>query len=718
MKKRFTLLVLLYPVFVWAQNTSLKDTTLLQPVEITATRATDHTPVTQTLVSAKQIEKLNSGPDLPFLLDQTPGVVVNSDAGNGMGYTGIRIRGADAGRINVTINGIPYNDAESQGTFFVDIPDIASSAGSIQIQRGVGTSTNGAGAFGASINLNTNEIKDKPALDLNNSFGSFHSFKNTLSINSGLIKKHFTVDGRLSYLRSDGYIDRASSRLISGFISTAYITKNNSLRFNYIPGKEKTYQAWNGIDAVTLDTNRTYNSAGTEKPGQPYSNETDNYHQSHYQLFFNHKFSPYIKTSIAAFITRGKGYYEQYKAGESFEDYGLPNHNGGTTVITETDLIRRLWLDNYFYGTVLSSEYRKNNNTLVFGGSYTGYDGKHYGRIIWAEINNAVPPDYEWYNLSAYKNDFSAFGKWTRKIAKHWYTYLDLQLRMVHYRINGFRDNPGIISNNHYSFFNPKAGITYRDHKFTGYLSYGRAAKEPNRDDFEASVSELPKPEKLNDVEAGFEIRNGKTSAGINMYYMFYLDQLILTGKINDVGAYTRTNTPKSYRIGIEVQAKSKPVNWFELSGNICLSRNRVNAFTEYVDDYDNGGQKKTLYTNTPIAFSPSVTGSLNLAFIPVKNLTLNFISKYVGRQYLDNSGLKTRSLNPYFLENVMIAYELNPKNTRGIEFFFNAYNIFSKKYEPSGYSFSYIYGGELNTENYYFPMAPINFTGGINIHL
>lgn len=716
--KRFTLLVWICPVFAFAQKNTPQDTTLLQPVEIIATRASDYNPVTQTTVTKVQIKQLNFGPDLPFLLDQTPGVVVNSDAGNGIGYTGIRIRGADASRINVTINGIPYNDAESQGTFFVDVPDIASSAGSIQVQRGVGTSTNGAGAFGASINLNTNEIKETPSLEINNSFGSFNSLKNTLAFSSGVMKKHFTLDGRLSNLRSDGYIDRASSRLKSGFLSGAYITSKNSIRFNYLTGKEKTYQAWNGIDAVTLDSNRTYNSSGMEKPGQPYKDETDNYLQSHYQLFFNHRFNPHFKSSVAVFLSRGKGYYEQYKAGEALSDYGLPEYHDGTSIITETNIVRRLWLNNYFWGTILSAEYQKNNTGLIFGGGATGYHGKHYGNIIWAEIQEAVPSNFNWYNNTASKSDFSAFGKWTQKINGRWYTYVDLQGRMVNYHIHGFKSNPTLQSNNHYFFFNPKAGITYRTSNFTGYVSFGRAAKEPNRDDFEASTAEQPKAEKLNDLEAGVQVKGKKSAFGVNVYYMFYKDQLILTGKINDVGAYTRTNTPKSYRAGIELQANSQPTTWFSINGNICFSKNRVNEFTEFIDDYDNGGQQEKVYKHTPIAFSPSITGGLNLGFVPLKDLSLHLVSKYVGRQYLDNSGLKTRSLNSYYLQNVMISYNLKIKKIREVELFFNANNIFSKKYEPNGYSFSYIYGGALVTENYYFPMAPINIVGGINIKL
>jgi len=718
MKNGFLLLALFCPVFILAQKKNITDTSLLQPVEIVATRASDYSPVTQTTVTKAQLEKLNYGPDLPFLLDQTPGVVVNSDAGNGVGYTGIRIRGSDASRINVSINGIPFNDAESQGTFFVDIPDIASSTGSIQVQRGVGTSTNGTGAFGASINLNTNEIKDDPAFSLNSSFGSYQTFKNTVVFNSGIFKKHFTIDGRLSYLRSDGYIDRAFSRLKSGFLSAAYITHNNSVRFNIISGKEKTYQAWNGIDALALDTNRTYNSSGTEKPGSPYSNETDNYTQSHYQLFYNHQFSPAFKTSLALFLTRGKGYYEQYKARENFSDYGLPDFQSGTDVISQSDIIRRLWLNNYFYGSTFSAEYKRNNTNLILGGSVTGYNGQHFGRIIWAQIQDAIPNDFEWYNVNAFKNDFALFGKWIQKIKGRWFTYLDLQGRLVNYKINGFRENPDLDWNNNYFFLNPKAGITYRSPKLTGYISFGKAAKEPNRDDFEAAVYEKPKAEKLYDLEAGFQIKNKAHSVGVNLYYMSYKDQLILTGKINDVGAYTRTNTPKSYRVGIEAQARATILPWFSLGGNICVSKNRVKEFSEFMDDYDNGGQIEKQYHNTPIAFSPGITGSLNLELAPIKGMTVHLVSKYVGRQYLDNSGVKERSLDSYFLENIMLSYSWKIKGTRELELFFHANNVFSKKYEANGYSYSYIYDGKLNTENYYFPMAPLNVMGGINIHL
>ena len=719
MKNLIVVLIAVCPSVAFAQKSLLTDTTVLTPVEITATRATEVTPVTKTTLSAEEIARANYGPDLPFILDQTPGVVANSDAGNGIGYTGLRIRGADASRINVTINGIPYNDAESQGSFFVDVPDIAASAGSIQIQRGVGSSTNGSGAFGATVNLTTNELKTKSALNLNSSFGSYQSFKNTLALNSGLINKHFSFDGRMSFVRSDGYIDRAASRLQSGFLSAAYFSKNNSVRFNYITGKEKTYQSWNGVNKATLDTNRTYNSAGTEKPGDPYANETDNYLQSHYQVFFNHKFNPRIRSSVAVFLTRGKGYYEQYKADQSLSGYGLPDFQNGGETISSTDLIRRLWLDNYFYGSVLSAEYKMNNTEITAGGSWTGYDGNHYGRIISAVFQPAIPKDYQWYFLTAYKNDYSVFAKWTEKIAAHWYSYIDLQTRRVDYKINGFRDNPTLTTRNTYNFFNPRAGVTFKKNNITAYLSYGRSAKEPNRDDFESAGYEAPSPEKLNDFETGFEYDNKKkVSVGANIYYMKYRNQLILTGKINDVGAYTRTNTPGSFRLGLETQFKWQASAWLVINGNICVSKNEVKEFTEYIDDYDNGGQKVKNYKNSPIAFSPASTGNLNIQLFPIKHLEVVLAGKFVDRQFLDNTGLKERSLDPYYVQNLKLIYNLELKHVKKMELFLHINNIFSKTYEPNGYTYSYYYGGSLATENYYFPMAPINIMGGVNISL
>lgn len=709
----------LFALPAFAQKTTgFNDTTLLQPVELNAVRASDKTPVAKTDISRTEIEKRNTGQDLPFILNQTPSVVVNSDAGNGIGYTGIRIRGTDASRVNVTVNGIPYNDAESQGTFFVDLPDIASSAGSIQVQRGVGTSTNGAGAFGGTINISTNDIITKKGIEVNNTVGSFHSFKNTFILNSGILAKHFSFDGRFSNIQSDGYIERAKSHLRSYYTSAAYIDSKNSVRLNIFSGKEKTYQAWNGIDEQTLRVNRRYNSAGTEKSGDPYDNETDNYTQTHYQLFFNHSFSRDWKSNIAVFLTRGRGYYEQYKADASLGDYGLPDYDNGSTIIDKTDLVRTLWLDNYLYGTVFSAQYAHHRTNLIIGGGWNSYDGNHFGEIKWAKEKAAVPPYFRWYQLTAYKRDYSGYIKWMQRVSNNWQTFADIQVRAVDYRINGFRNNPALRIKNNYTFFNPKAGITYTKNKTQVWLSYSHAVHEPNRDDFEAGVANAPKPEKLNDFELGIEQKNKKNSWAVNMYYMLYKDQLVLTGKINDVGAYTRTNIPNSYRLGVELQGSNIFTKWLSLNGNLSLSENKIRNFTEYIDDYDNGGQQVISYKKTDISFSPAVTGYASLNFFPVKNTEVNIIGKYVGRQYLDNTSRRSRSLHDYYVQDLRLSYTFMNRDIKAINLFVQCNNIFSEKYEPNGYTFSYYYGGELTTENYYYPMAPVNFIAGLNIKL
>jgi len=714
-------LLFLLPSFLLcltAFTQKLSDTTLLQPIEVNSVRASDKMPVAKTNLSKEQVEKQNIGQDLPFIINQTPSVVVNADAGNGIGYTGLRIRGSDATRINITLNGIPYNDAESQGSFFVNIPDIASSASSIQVQRGVGTSSNGAGAFGGSININTNDIVTVKGLEFSNTAGSYASFKNTLAAHSGLIKKHFTADARISNIRSDGYIDRARSRLQSAFGSLAYITSQTNVRLNIFTGKEKTYQAWNGIDEETLKTNRTFNSSGTEKPGEPYSNETDNYTQTHYQLFINQKLSNKLTANLAGFLTKGEGYYEQYKAGESLEDYGLPPYIDGSVTIEETDLVRRLWLDNSFYGSIFSLQYKNDKTEIITGGGINRYEGRHFGEIIWAMVQPAVPAGYKWYDHPAKKTDASGYVKWTQSLSKQFISFLDLQVRNVNYKINGFRYNPQISFNESWTFFNPKGGFRYLKNNFSTYITYGRAAKEPNRDDFEAGTTQVPRPEILNDLELGVEKKSKNYSWGANLYYMWYKDQLILTGKINDVGAYTRTNIEKSYRAGIELTGSASPLNWFSMNATLSLSRNKLSDFTEFIDDYDNGGQQTKFYREPTIAFSPSVVGGLALNFKPVNNTEINLVGKYVSRQYLDNTENINRSLDGYYTQDVRASYIFKRSKIKEVLFFLQVNNLFSKKYEPNGYTFSYISGGSLNTENYYFPMAPVNLTIGINMKL
>jgi len=718
MKKIFAIALLCFTgIAVQAQKEmKFNDTAYLQPVEVLAIRAGEKAPFAKTDLSKKDIEKNNLGQDIPFLLNQTPSVVVNSDAGNGVGYTGIRIRGTDAARINVTLNGIPYNDAESQGTFFVDLPDFSSSANSIQVQRGVGTSSNGAGAFGGTINLFTNELNKKFYASTNNSVGSFNTWKNNIQFGSGLLGKHFTVDGRVSSIRSDGYIDRAKSNLQSFYLSTAFVNEKNSLRLNVFSGKEKTYQAWNGVAEYLLETDRTNNPSGTEKPGEPYNNEVDDYTQTHYQLFYNHKFNSLWKGNIAAFLTRGKGYYEQYKANKKLADYNLPDYFDGTNTIKRTDLVRRLWLDNYFYGTIFSLQYQKNKTQFIFGGGYNTYDGKHYGQIKWAAVQAAVPKNHRWYDLTAYKKDFSIYNKWIQQWSSHWHSFIDVQFRNIDYRIHGFRDNPALQIDENYSFLNPKFGITYSNKNWQAFASYALAGKEPNRDDFEAGNTEQPKPERLHDIELGVEKKGINYSFAANMYYMMYKNQLVLTGKINDVGAYTRTNIDKSYRAGIELQGNVKIASWINASANITFSENKIKNYTEYLDDYDNGGQQTNFYSKTTISFSPAVIAGGSINFIPVKNGEISFISKYVGRQYLDNTAQRSRSLNPYYLQDIRLSYLIEHKIFKETNLILQLNNVFNKKYEPNGYSFSYIYGGDLTTENFYFPMAGFNFMVGVNL--
>lgn len=687
----------------------------LQPVEISALRAGDKAPFTKTNLLRKDIEKNNLGQDLPFLLNQTPSVVIHSDAGNGVGYTGIRIRGSDPTRINVTLNGIPYNDAESQGTFFVDLPDFSSSVNSIQVQRGVGTSSNGAGAFGASINISTNEFLENSYAEFNNSYGSFNTRKHTLKAGTGLLNNHFTVETRLSNISSDGYIDRASSDLNAFYFSTAYLNKKSSLRLNIFSGREKTYQAWNGILQNDLEKSRTYNSAGTEKPGTPYDNETDNYQQDHYQLFFNHRFSDRLSFNTAVFITRGKGYYEQYKAAEPFEDYGLqPVITAGDTLFN-TDLVRQLWLDNYFYGNTFSLQYKQNSSRFTLGGGVTRFDGKHYGKVIWAASN--IPKDHQWYHLDAKKSDINLYTKFQQTIASGLEGYIDLQYRGINYNINGFRENPSLLINNRYHFFNPKLGLSYSRNNYTSYLSWSVGNKEPNRNDFEAGIFP-PKHETLHDFEMGFEKRTNHYFWGVTLYYMLYHNQLVLTGKINDVGAYTRTNIPHSYRTGIELQGSIKMTEWLYAGGNLALSNNKLTGFSEYVDDFDNGDQKIFSYKKSDISFSPAVIAASTLRLIPIKNSEITLSGKYVGRQFLDNTGNRARSLSDFYVQDIRMIYSFKKSLLPESSFILQFNNIFNRKYEPNGYTYNYISGGALQTENYVYPMAGFNWMVGVNVKL
>ncbi len=718
MKRTVILICFASSLTSWSQEK--KDTIDLPPVEVRAVIAPPTAPFAKTNLDKKEIARQNLGQDLPFLLNQTPSVVVNSDAGNGVGYTGIRIRGTDATRINVTLNGIPYNDAESQGTFFVDLPDFASSVNRIQIQRGVGTSTNGAGAFGATINFSTNEVNKKAYAEINNSFGSFNTWKNTIKAGTGLLGNHFTIDARASRVSSDGYIDRASTNLRSGYLSVAYLSDKNDLRLNILSGKEKTYQAWNGVSESDLKTHRTINYAGMEKPGEPYDNETDNYRQDHYQLFFTHRINPNFSFNVAGFLTPGKGYYEEYRADEDYTKYGLTYPVVGGNTITETDLIRQLWLKNYYYGSIFSLQKQSAKTRLTFGGAITKYDGNHFGEVIWSE--QVWNGSKRWYDLDASKKDFNVYGKWQQDITDQFQLFADAQYRRVDYDLLGFRDNPDLFINNAYDFLNPKIGLSYHQNNWLAYVSYSVAHKEPNRDDFEAGKDQQPKPETLQDWEAGIERKNNRSFLSANLYYMKYKDQLVLTGQINDVGAYTRTNIPNSYRLGIELQGSSMINKWLKAAANLTLSRNRIKNFTEYIDAYDAGynwiGQDTKFYKESAISFSPDVIGAATVTFIPVKQLNIDLLSKYAGKQYLDNTENESRKLHPYFTEDVRAIYSFSKSWLKNVDLIFQVNNVFNKKYEPNGYTFSYYVASDLTTENYYYPMAGTNWMFGVNVKL
>ncbi len=707
-------------IFTSINTMAQQDTAQLDPVEVRATRASVTAPFTKTNITKKEIEKINLGQDLPFLLNQTPSVVVSSDAGNGVGYTGMRIRGSDGTRINITMNGIPYNDAESHGSFFVNLPDLASSVNSIQIQRGVGTSSNGAGAFGASVNISTNELRKEAYGEFNNSYGSFNTWKNTVKAGSGLINDHFTVDARVSRISTDGFIDRAFSDLKSLFLSAAYISDRSSIRFNLIKGSEKTYQAWNGILKADLALSRTANSAGTAKPGEPYDNETDNYKQDHYQLFFNHAFSDKFSFNTAVFLTRGIGYYEQYRSQEKYSSFGLPDFSLNGNVLETTDLVRQLWLDNYYYGNVFSFNYKQKNTQVTLGGAYTRYDGDHYGKIIWAGAG--IPKDYTWYDLKALKTDFNVYAKWEQQLSPQFLSFVDLQYRTVRHDINGFRNNRGVMRDNTYHFFNPKAGIRFTKNDWSAYTSFSVGNKEPNRDDFEAGLSQQPKHETLYDVELGLEKKGRNYQYAATVYYMNYKNQLVLTGQLNDVGAQTRANIPKSYRLGLEVQAGINLAQWINISANLALSENKINRIDEFLTELDASyefiGQVKNTYTKSNISFSPSVVGGATLTVIPYKNAELALPAKYVSRQYLDNTNNKERSLNAYYVQDLRASYTLKKVLMKEITFSFQLNNLLDKKYEPNGATYPYIYAGQVQNEVYLYPMAGINWMAGINISL
>lgn len=675
----------------------VKDTTKvnqLDEVLVSAVRVTSKTPVSFSNLTKNEIKSRNLGQDIPILMNYLPSVVTTSDAGNGVGYTGIRVRGSDATRVNVTINGIPYNDSESHGTYWVNMPDFASSLESIQLQRGVGTSTNGAGAFGASLNMLTDSYAKKATGEISNSIGSFNTHKHTVKFSTGLMNDHFEIAGRLSTLKTDGYIDRASSDLKSYFLQGTYVGKTTLIKALAFGGKEKTYQSWNGTDAETLNSDRTFNSAGifTDESGQTrfYDNETDNYQQDHYQLHWNEKLTEKWSTNLAFHYTKGKGFYENYKEDADFSDYGLLPLG---PVVT-TDLIRQKWLDNDFYGTTFSANYKEEKLDVIFGGGYNKYEGAHFGKVIWARFASQSELGDHYYDDFATKTDGTVFAKANYQISEKISLFGDLQLRNVHYKANSY--DTGLV-NDSFNFFNPKAGLNYTvNDKSTLYLSYARANREPNRTDYEGGNA---KPEKLNDFELGWRFAGDKVKFNSNVYYMAYKDQLILTGKLDDVGSPIRANSEKSYRLGLEVDATISLSEEFIVRPNFTLSSNKnIDLAVE--------GEN---YGTTDIAYSPSVIVGNILVYSPVDNLHISWLQKFVGKQYMNNIELPAAKLADYFVTDLNIAYEIKPKSVfNSIVITGLVNNFLDKRYVSNGYMW--------DVYPYYYPQAGINFLAGLTL--
>ncbi len=705
-----------------SKQIGLKKSNFLQDeVVVRATRADENSAMAYSNVSATELGKSNLGQDMPMLLNFTPSVVTTSDAGAGIGYTGIRIRGSDATRVNVTVNGIPINDSESQGTFWVNMPDFASSVNSVQIQRGVGTSTNGAGAFGGSVNMQTNTFEPKAYGEANASGGSFGTLKTTLKFGSGLLGGKFTLDGRLSRIVSDGFIDRASSNLISAYFSAGYFGAKSFARFNYFTGNEKTYQSWYGtpesrvngsVDEMKAFIDRNYLSesdannllnSGRRYNYYTYDNQTDNYAQDHFQLITNHRLTEAWNLDLNAHYTYGRGYFEEFRPNADLQSYGL----GAKPIV---DVIRRKWLDNDFYGSTFALNYAGSQKfKFTFGGAWNRYIGRHYGLLV-APVAFA---GHEWYRSRSQKTDLNLYAKANWDIATAWNAYFDVQFRTVGYRMLGTADKfLRLDSDNTYSFFNPKFGLTHQiSEKSKVYGSVSAGSKEPSRQDFVDNATAVPRPEYLQDYEFGYERSGLRYGLQLNGYFMNYQDQLVLTGAVNSTGDAIRTNVEKSYRLGLEAVLNyqiSKRLVW---SGNVTLSQNRIQNFQEKMFDYDLNQEVVINHGNTDIAYSPSVIYGSTLTYT-AGAFEASILRKFVGKQYLDNTSDDARSLQAYNTHDLRFKYTL--KKGPALTLLLN--NVLNEMYSSNGYTYSYRYGGTTTTENFYYPQAGFNFLLGASI--
>ena len=712
-------------------------------------KANFKTPTTYTELDTKKIEESNFGQDLPMLLRFTPSAVVTSDAGAGVGYTGIRIRGVDPTRTNVTVNGIPLNDSESHGVYWVNMPDFSSSAGGIQVQRGVGTSANGSAAFGASINVNTNKLQPKAYGVIDNGYGSFNTWRHTVKAGTGLMNKKFSVDARLSKISSEGYVDRAASNLTSFYLAGTWIGKKSTLNANIFSGKEKTYQAWYGTPESVINGDETEITAYADRnyifgadrdnllnSGRTYNyytydNEVDNYQQDHYQLHFSHFLSDNLTLNVKGHYTRGKGYYEQFRADDSFSTYGIDTvflaaifpPIASIDTVTTGDFIRRRWLDNHFYGGIFSLNYKNRGFDVTFGGGANQYLGEHFGEIVWAEYASDSDIRDRYYENTSTKIEAQSYLKGTYKRGKFTY-YADLQVRHIDYQFEGINDINGEIvvaeDQVQYTFFNPKAGFMIDfNHRNNVYASVAVANREPVRADFRGnSPSNRPEHEQLLNVELGYRYKGRKLMANANGYFMNYKNQLVLTGQINEVGGYTRTNVDKSYRAGVELEVGYLILKNLSVTANATFSQNKISEFTEYIFNYDTYVEDEVVHTNTDLAFSPNLIGALGLNYEPIKGLNIGATAKYVSDQYLDNTSSEARKIDSYFFTNFQLSYSLKDVLFKEVIFGIQVNNVLDKMYENNGYTWGYVAGGSRVDENFYYPQAGRNLMTRITIKL
>jgi iron complex outermembrane receptor protein len=691
-------------------------------VLVNATRAGRSTPLAYTSIDREVIQKSNAAPDIPYLLGLTPSLVETSESGNGVGYTSLRIRGTDANRINVTIDGIPLNDPESQQVFWVDLPDVASSVDNIQVQRGVGTSSNGSGAFGATVSIQTLNPDNEPTASVSSSYGSFNTLKNVVSAGTGLIADKFAFNMRYSDIRSDGYIDYTGSKHRSAFLSGLYRTGRSRLKANIILGEEHTGLGWWGVPKDSLNTNRTYNPAGeyTDEYGnlQYYKNTTDNYNQDHYQLIYSFRATDNLNLNAALHYTKGKGYYEEYKEDRNLTDYNMSPFSLGDQVINSSDLVQQKWMDNDFYGLTWSLNYRKSRTEFSAGGGLNRFNGDHYGNVIWMRYPGTSEKDFQWYFNNGIKSEFNIFGKVNYDLSDKLKAYGDLQYRFIDYSMSGIDDDLKNLSQDHrFNFLNPKAGLFYSvNQNQDAWISFSVANREPTRTDFKEASGDTgatPKPETLYDTELGYKLRTGKSSFSVNLYGMYYTDQLVPTGELSNVGYSIMTNVDKSYRIGIELSSAVKFGKHVLWNTNLTLSSNKILNFREYYTDYNTTDWTSQYLSkdlgNTDIAYSPSTIWSNDIAY-ESGIFNVHFISKYVGKQYFDNTMNNERSIDPYFVNNLRVDVTPAFRTYSGLEIQLMVNNIFNEKYENNAYGGTWYEDGRENTWSYYFPQAGINY--------